>query len=126
MKFNGQLQRTRVEDPISGEQRNFSGFFPDWQWTVDFRHDLGNFSYGFTVSDRDRFTFFRTDEFDSNFNGGPYGTAFVEYRPRAGTTITLDIDNAFDTSGNRNRLLFFPTGPRPPSSSTSSASATAT
>ena len=25
-----------------------------------------------------------------------------------GTTITLDLDNALDTSGNRNRLLFIP------------------
>jgi hypothetical protein len=108
VKFDGTLQRTRVEDPISGEQRNWSDFFPDWQWNLDFRHDVGKFSYGFTVQDRDRFTFFRTDEFDTNFNGGPYGTAFVEYRPRNGTTITLDLDNAFDTSGNRNRLLFRP------------------
>ena len=107
VKFNGQLQRTRVEDPINGKMRNFSGFFPDWQWSVDLRHDIGDFSYGFVVSDRDRITFFRTDEFDTNFNGGPYGTAFVEYRPREGTTITLDLDNALDTSGNRNRLLFF-------------------
>jgi len=113
LKFNGQLQRTRVEDPISGEKRNFSGEFPDWDWTVEFRHDLKNFSYGFTVNDRDRFTFFRTDEFDTNYNGGPYGTAFVEYRPRAGTTITLDLDNAFNTSGNRNRLLFIPDRAQP-------------
>ncbi len=108
VKFDGTLQRTRVEDPISGEQRNWSDFFPDWEWNVDVRHDLKNFSYGFTVQDRDRFTFFRTDEFDSNFNGGPYGTAFIEYRPRNGTTITLDVDNAFDTSGNRLRERFFP------------------
>jgi hypothetical protein len=108
VKFDGTLQRTRVEDPISGEQRNWSDFFPDWQWNLDVRHDIGKWSYGFVVSDRDRFTFFRTDEFDSNFNGGPFGTAFVEYRPRDGTTITLDVDNAFDTSGNRNRILFRP------------------
>ena len=108
VKFNGQLQRTRVEDPISGETRNFSGFFPDWEWNVDLRHDIGKLSYGFVVSDRDRFTFFRTDEFDTNFNGGPFGTAFVEYRPRNGTTITLDVDNALDTSGNRTRLIFRP------------------
>jgi hypothetical protein len=107
VKFNGQLQRSRVEDPISGEKRNFSNFFPDWEWSVDVRHDIGAVSYGFVLSDRDRFTFFRTDEFDSNFNGGPYATAFVEYRPRPGMTITLDVDNALDTPGNRNRLLFF-------------------
>ena len=113
VKFDGQLQRTRVEDPISGEKRNFSGEYMDWTWEVDVRHDLGNWSYGITVEDRDRLTFFRTDEFDSNFNGGPFGSAFVEYRPRAGTTITLDVENAFDTSGNRNRILFRPNRAQP-------------
>ena len=108
VKFDGQLQRTRVEDPINGNMRNFSGDFPDWNWSVDVRRDAGNFSFGFNINDRDRITFFRTDEFDANFNGGPYGTAFIEYRPRAGTTITLDLDNALDTSGERNRLLFSP------------------
>jgi len=113
VKFDGQLQRTRVEDPISGEKRNFSGEYMDWTWEVDVRHDLGSWSYGITVEDRDRLTFFRTDEFDSNFNGGPFGSAFVEYRPRAGTTITLDVENAFDTSGNRNRILFRPNRAQP-------------
>jgi hypothetical protein len=108
VKFNGTIRKTRVDDPISGRPRNFSGFFPNWEWTVDVRRDAGNFSYGFVVNDRDRFTFFRTDEFDSNWNGGPYGTAFVEYRPSARTSITLDVDNGLNTSGNRNRLLFFP------------------
>jgi len=107
-KLNGQLQRTRVEDPISGEMRNFSGFYPDWEWGVDMRRDVGAFSYGFTVNDRARFTFFRTDELDSNRNGGPYGTAFVEYRPDPRTAITLDVDNMFDNNAIRERLLFFP------------------
>ena len=108
VEFTGLVRRTRVEDPISGEMRNFTGFFPDWEWEVEARRDSGPFSYGFTVSDRDKFTFFRTDEFDSNFNGGPFGTAFVEYRPGPRTSITLDIDNALNTSGNRNRLIFIP------------------
>ncbi len=107
-KFDGTLRRTRVEDPISGEQRNFSDYFPDWEWRFDVRRDAGPWSYGFAVSDRDRFTFFRTDEFDINYNGRPYGTAFVEYRPDARTSITLDLDNALGTSGNRRRLRYFP------------------
>ena len=107
-KFTGTLQRTRVEDPINGEQRNWSDFFPDWEWNLDVRHDIGDLSYGFVVSDRDRFTFFRTDEFDSNWNGGPFATAFVEYRPRKGTTITLDVENAIDTQAFRERIIFQP------------------
>ena len=106
VKFTGTVQRTRVEDPISGEDRNFSDFFPDWQWNVDVRHDIGKFSYGFNLGDRDRFTFFRTDEFDTNWNGGPYATAFVEYRPRPGTTVTFDLDNAIDTQAFRERIIY--------------------
>ena len=113
LKFTGQVQRTRVADPISGEKRNFSDFFPDWNWEVDYRHDLGDFSYGFVVSDRDRFTFFRTDEYDTNWNDGPFATAFVEYRPDARTAVTLDLDNALNTPGVRNRLLFRPNRAEP-------------
>lgn len=108
VKFNGQLQRTRVEDPISGDPRNFSGFYPDWEWEVEVRRDSGAFSYGFEIEDRDRFGFFRTDEFDTNFNGGPYADAFIEYRPSPRWSITFDVDNLFNTSGNRNRLIFSP------------------
>ena len=107
VKFDGTVRRTRVEDPISHEMRNFSDFFPDWEWRFDVRRDAGPWSYGFVVNHRDRFTFFRTDEFDINYNGGPYGTAFVEYRPDARTSITLDLDNALRTSGNRERIRFF-------------------
>jgi hypothetical protein len=108
VKLSGQLQRTRVLDPISGRVRNFSDFFPDWEWSVDVRRDAGPWSYGFVVNDRDRFSFFRGDEIDSNFNGGPYGTAFVEYRPSRKTSITLDVDNLFNTTGERERLFFDP------------------
>lgn len=111
--FNGTIQRTRVADPIDGDPRKFSGFFPSWQWEVNVRRDVGAWSYGFNVTDNQRFTFYRTDEFDSNFNGGPFGTAFVEYRPTARTSITFDVDNAFSTSGNRERILFFPNRANP-------------
>jgi hypothetical protein len=107
-KFTGSVQRTRVEDPISGEMRSFSGYFPNWEWRIDVRRDAGKFSYGLVVNDYRRFTFFRTDEYDTNFNGGPYGTAFFEYRPTPRTSLTLDVDNLFSTSGNRSRRLFRP------------------
>lgn len=108
IRANASVQRTRVEDPITGEKRNFSGLYPDWDWEVDVRRDAGKLTYGFTVSDRDRFTFFRTNELDTNWNGGPYASAFVEYRPAPRTALTLDFDNLIDTSGYRNRLISFP------------------
>jgi hypothetical protein len=104
-KLTGTIQRTRVEDPISHEKRSWSGFFPDWQWDLTVRRDSGPLSYGFELFDQKRTTFFRTDEFDSNFNGAPGWNAFVEYRPASNTSVTLNVDHVF---GKRNRLLFRP------------------
>jgi hypothetical protein len=111
------VQRTKVHDPISDQSRRFSDFFPEWQWRVEMRRDSGAFSYGFTVNDRDRFSFFRSNEIDTNWNGGPYGTAFVEYRPSPKTAITLDVDNAFNTHAYRERIFFTPNRSSPQPSS---------
>ena len=37
-----------------------------------------------------------------------YGTAFVEFRPDSKTTVTFDVDNAFDTQALRHRTFFSP------------------
>jgi hypothetical protein len=116
IKLHGQLQRTRVKDPISHQPRDWSGFYPRWLWDVDIRRDAGKFAYGVTLSDNRRTTFFRTDEFDTNFNiRFPYTTAFVEYRPSARQTLTLNFEDISNTPGARHRLLFIPnrTSPEP-------------
>jgi hypothetical protein len=112
-KFNATVQRTRVEDPITHEQRKFSGFFPDWQWELNVRRDSGAFWYGFDINDNQRITFYRTDEFDTNLNRGAYMTAFVEYRPSPRMAINFSIDNALSTHAARDRLIFFPNRAEP-------------
>jgi hypothetical protein len=113
VRAHGQVQRTRVEDPISHRMRDFSGFYPRWQWDADIRRDAGRFAYGLTLSDYRRITFFRTDEFDTNFNTGVYVSAFAEYRPSARSTVTLRFEDISDTGGDRDRLLFDPNRLRP-------------
>lgn len=108
IKAFGRVQRTRVEDPISGEQRNWSGFWPNWEWNLEARRDAGRFAYGATVGDRAPFSFFRTDELDRNQNGGPYASGFVEYRPDPSTTLTFDVDNLLNTTSERYRTFFSP------------------
>jgi hypothetical protein len=109
VRLEAQIQRTRVDDPISGDPRDWSGFYPRWLWNVDIRRDAGSFAYGVTLNDRRRTTFFRTDEFDSNFNQGfPYTSAFVEYRPTSRSTLTLDLDDISNTGGARFRQFFSP------------------
>ncbi len=107
-KFDGVVARTRVEDPISHRLRRFSGYFPNWEWSVSVRRDSGAFSYGFSILDNQRTGVFRTDELDFSFNNQPFATAFVEYRPGPRTTLTFDVDNAIATHGLLERLIYFP------------------
>jgi hypothetical protein len=110
-KGEATFNRTRVEDPITHKLRRWTDNNANWpwfNWYTELRRDAGSLSYGIAVSDRDKFFIFRTDEIYSNWNGGPYGTAFIEYRPDSRTTIRLDGDNIFDTNANAHRLLFRP------------------
>ena len=102
------LQRTRVKDPVSGTTRNFSDFFPDWNWDVNIRRDAGKWAYGFTLQDRDRFFNFRTDQIDAMPNERVYGFGFIEYRATPRSTITLDVENFTDSGGYVLRQFFDP------------------
>jgi len=114
-KLHGNVQRTRVQDPVSGDLRAFSGFFPTWEWDADIRRDVGRFSYGVTAGDNARTTIFRTDVLDTRWNGGVYASAFVEYRPRPSQTLRVDFNDISNVGGGRNLLEFFPnrTAPQP-------------
>lgn len=111
----GQLQHTEVKDPVSGAKRKWSDFYPSWQWSLDLRRDAGNMAYGISVSDRDRFYLFRTDEIDSYPNAYTYGSAFIEFRPNARSSLTLNLEDIFDTGGYVFREFYFPnrTNPEP-------------
>lgn len=109
VKLHGNLQRTRVDDPITGQPRDWSGFYPRWLWDADIRRDIGKWAYGVTLSDNRRVQFFRTDDFDINYNQGfPYTSAFIEYRPSANKTLTLDLNDISNTGGARDIIVFDP------------------
>jgi len=109
VKLHGNVQRTRVDDPITGQPRDWSGFYPRWLWDADIRRDIGKWAYGVTLSDNRRVQFFRTDDFDINYNQGfPYTSAFLEYRPSANKTLTLDLNDISNTGGARDIVVFDP------------------
>jgi hypothetical protein len=115
IKFEGQVRKTQVRDPLTGQNRPWSGIGPRWDYEIELRRDLARWSYGATLFDRSPFAFYRTDEVDSNFNSQPFAIAFVEFRPDKRTTMRLDFDNLLDTRGQRLRLFFDPnrTAPQP-------------
>ncbi len=108
LKLEGGVQKSEVRDPLSGAMRSWSGFWPEWNWLAELRRDHARWSYGATVQHRSSFAFYRTEELDQIFNSGPYATGFVEYRPDKRTTLRLDIDNLFDTAGQRLRTFHAP------------------
>ncbi|MFL6722295.1 MAG: outer membrane beta-barrel protein [Sphingomonas sp.] len=116
LKFNTMIQNTRVIDPSTHRQRHWSDQFdqwPTWQWSIDYRQDLGRFSYGMSVSDQARYWVFRTDEVNEFGQLSPYGSAFVEFRPNARTTITLDVANLLETRNPWFRTFFSPNRSNP-------------
>ena len=115
LRTEGTLQKSRVRDPLSGRFRGWSGFYPAWKWSTELRRDAGKLAYGAAILDRDKFTFFRTDEIDRNLDSRPFVSAFAEYRPDPKTTVRLDLDNLLQAAGQRQRSFFFPnrTSPAP-------------
>ncbi|MFM5908366.1 MAG: hypothetical protein ACKOPO_12410 [Novosphingobium sp.] len=108
IKLDGGVQTSTVRDPLSGLDRAWSGFWPEWDWLAELRRDHGKWSYGTTVRHRAPFSFFRVEEVDTQINSGPFASAFVEFRPDKRTTLRLDADNVFDTAGQRMRTFHAP------------------
>ncbi|MGH6658445.1 MAG: hypothetical protein ACREBM_02215, partial [Sphingomicrobium sp.] len=113
--FRATFQRTRVKDPISGRMRDWSDFYPSWEWSIDVRRDAGKFAYGFALQNRDTFYLFRTDEIDNYPNQRAYGSAFVEYRLNPKSSLTFNLENFLDGGGYVIRDFYFPnrTNPEP-------------
>jgi len=109
VKLHGNVQRTRVRDPISGALRDFSGNFPRWEWDWDIRRDVGKIAYGFTMQGLGRTTQFRTDVVDSKYYPRfPYSSAFIEYRSDSSRTVTLNLSDVSNTAAFRDLLIFVP------------------
>jgi hypothetical protein len=113
LKFEGGVQDTRVRDPLTGQIRAWSGFWPKWDYRIELRRDLAKWSYGATWNNRTSFAFYRTDELDVLINEKPFVSVFAEYRPDKRTTLRLDVENALDGAGQRMRTFYSPNRSNP-------------
>ena len=109
VKADGRIQETRVVDPLTGQIRDFSGFYPTWNWNLEVRRDHKAFAYGLTIFDRAAFSYFRFNDIERHANRRPFALGFVEYRPDGRTTATLDMQNLLFTPGVSERALFLTT-----------------
>ncbi len=107
LKMEGALQRTRVDDPLTGETRSFTAE-PDWRYTLDFRQDLPRrrVSWGWDYAAIGERQFFRLDEAQIFDKGEGDLDVFVETTRWGGVTLRFGVDNVFDTVDTNERLFF--------------------
>lgn len=115
LKAVGLLRKTEVTDPVTGEERRFTGIFPKYEWRIEYRHDAGDLSWGAKISRFSDAVFYRINELDRYYPDGPSSSAFVEYRADAKTALRLDVNNPLNQGGRRTRLFSFPNRTADPS-----------
>ncbi|MEM7568191.1 MAG: hypothetical protein AAF337_00210 [Pseudomonadota bacterium] len=108
LEGNVTLQRTRVEDPITGEKRRLRDERP-FTYEFNYRHDITKWkvSYGASVSlngPQTAFEINQTIEERRTFSG----QAFIETQAIKGMTIGLRLINWRDRVEARDRVIFDP------------------
>ena len=96
--FNASAQKTNIEDPLLGEDREISSVL-DYFVSANLRHDVvgTDWAWGVDVS-RNRMTpFYRLDQVSFRYNTGLQGGVFVENKDVAGLTVRAGVSNLFDS-----------------------------
>lgn len=101
-------QSTRIEDPITGENRRLRDATP-LIWNVGFRHDISKwkFSYGAELSFQGRTRAFEINQLIDE-RRGPSGNAFIESQAIRGITLNLRVINILNRDQDRLRTIFNP------------------
>lgn len=107
LDFEIDLQNTRVDDPVTGESRRFSGR-QDLFWYVEFRQDFpaSGWSWGFDYAQGSDQESFRVSEQTLFERGLGDFDIYVETTRYLGLNIRLGLDNAGDQTFTRTRTLF--------------------
>ena len=98
---------SEVEDPLTGEKRNFSYEQPLY-WYVEFRQDFpeAKWSWGFDFSKGSTDESWRTGEMVSFSRGYGDFDIYIETTKFLGLNIKVGVDNVFDPTFERTRTLY--------------------
>ena len=98
LEFNASAQKTSVEDPLLGEDRDISSVL-DYSASASLRHDVKDTDWAWGISaQRNRMTpFYRLNQVSFRYNTGWNGSLFVENKDVAGLTIRGAVHNLFDS-----------------------------
>lgn len=107
LTVEGERQRTRVRDDITGASRVFQDE-PDWSLYLEFRHDLPNLkaAWGWDYNERGAAHFFRADETQAYTLDHGDLDVYVETTRLRGMTVRFGVDNIFNPEHGRVRTFY--------------------
>ena len=105
---NGQIFETEIEDPLTGETRQFNGA-QLWTVALELRHDIANTPYAYEVDiDRseDGLEIFRFDQALTLSRNTAGLSVAVEHKDFFGMNLRVIGSNLLDVETDRGRFLF--------------------
>ena len=100
-------RKTRLTDPLTGEQRQFSGE-RDRYASIELRHDIpgSNWAWGAGLEYFHVQPYFRLGEVGRDYEGPIYTSAFIEHKNVLGMTANLSVFNITDGRARLDRTVW--------------------
>ncbi|MFK7865658.1 MAG: TonB-dependent receptor plug domain-containing protein [Pseudohongiellaceae bacterium] len=91
------LEKSSINDPLTGERRSFSGQF-DREYDVSFRHDISgsDWAWGLGMEYNHVQPSFRLSQVSENYEGPIFSYGFIEHKNFFGMTASLNVFNLTD------------------------------
>jgi len=107
INLRGLFQLTRVDDPLTGESRDFSGF-TDRLVEASYRHDIPktDWAYGGSASYSHVTKSFRLDEVGRQFEGPVFASLFAEHKDLFGLTVRATAGNLLNARSRWDRVVY--------------------
>ncbi|GGY36644.1 TonB-dependent receptor [Parvularcula lutaonensis] len=105
--FRGTRETSRLEDPLTGEDRNFS-LVQQWTYFVNFRHDIPGtpYAWGTGVVNAAPRTVYRFNEVSRAETPQPNLSLFVEHKDFYGLNLNIRAGNLLNQEDVRDRTIF--------------------
>lgn len=107
LDLSGEMTRSRVKDPLTGEPRPISGI-TDYSWSMDLRHDIprSDLAWGAGLNGNHNTKNYYLDEVSREWEGPVWGSLFIEHKNVFGMTVQASVRNILDGRHIWNRAVY--------------------
>jgi len=101
------LQKSRLVDPFTGEERQWSGFNTR-QANIALRHDIPgtDWAWGASANHNHVLPRYRSNQVDRNWEGPWFAGVFVEHKDVFGLTVRARVSNVLGARQYRERVVY--------------------